>query len=158
ASCIAAWSCLLGFGPTRLRKVMVVSWVEWIVNVSIVTAAAMRFGRFALQDFMVCRAGLIRGFLSRSSACVSSASWPGLEVPLRSPRGAPDPAAPPCIRHRRLSFTAGARQLPPARVRAPHLGTAFNRAARFGCVGLSIIFAGPLWARRIDDAHSRLTA
>jgi hypothetical protein len=35
------------------------------------------------------------------------------------PRGAPDPAAPPCIRHRRFPATAGDLQGLPERVLAP---------------------------------------
>lgn len=38
------------------------------------------------------------------------------------PRGAPEPAAPPWRRQRRLPLTAGARQGWPARVRAPQRG------------------------------------
>ncbi len=38
------------------------------------------------------------------------------------PLGAPDPSAPPCIRHRSLPLTVGARHELPFRVRAPHLG------------------------------------
>lgn len=38
------------------------------------------------------------------------------------PSGAPDPGAPPCIRQRRFPLTAGDRQNPPRRFRAPQRG------------------------------------
>jgi hypothetical protein len=55
------------------------------------------------------------------------------------PMGAPLPAAPPCIRHRRFPRTAGDRHGFPLRVRAP------QRAARFFgnfscCIGLRLEF------------------
>jgi hypothetical protein len=57
-----------------------------------------------------------------------SAIAPALKRPcLRAFRfaiGAPDPAAPPCMRHRLLPPTAGARQAPPDRVLAPQRGLA----------------------------------
>jgi hypothetical protein len=40
------------------------------------------------------------------------------------PRGAPEPAAPPCIRHLFFPFTAGAWHGVPERVRAPQRGLA----------------------------------
>ncbi|MBR0955869.1 hypothetical protein JQ566_00825 [Bradyrhizobium japonicum] len=40
------------------------------------------------------------------------------------PNGAPDPAAPPCMRQRGLPRTAGAEQAKPLRVPAPQRGLA----------------------------------
>jgi hypothetical protein len=40
------------------------------------------------------------------------------------PLGAPEPAAPPCMRQRVLPCTAGERQAPPERVLAPQRGLA----------------------------------
>ena len=70
-----------------------------------------RFGRFPDQ--------LSHGFafgnrLARERPPRLSAFW--------FPAGAPDPCAPPCIRHRLLPCTAGERHALPLRVLAPHRG------------------------------------
>ena len=44
---------------------------------------------------------------------------PCLKLPLRFPRGPPDPFAPPCIRHLERPLTAACLQARPALVRAP---------------------------------------
>ena len=61
----------------------------------------------------------VRIFALRSSSFFVKA--PCLRA-LVLPRGAPEPFAPPCIRHRLLPATAGERQGAPERVRAPQRG------------------------------------
>lgn len=58
----------------------------------------------------------------RRSAIAARVCSPCRYAPFRSPLGAPLPSAPPCIRQRRLSFTAGDRHADPSRVFAPHFG------------------------------------
>jgi hypothetical protein len=77
--------------------------------------------------------------LSRLAAFVRS---PFRKAPFRGPSGAPEPNAPPCIRHRRLPWTEGAWHARPDLVRAPQRGEAFRRNSQ-GPVGhtfLSFIF------------------
>ena len=57
----------------------------------------------------------------RRSAFLSRVNRPCLSAFL-FPSGAPDPGAPPCIRQRRFPLTAGDRQNPPRRFRAPQRG------------------------------------
>lgn len=67
---------------------------------------------------------------------------PCRHIPLRSPEGAPEPLAPPCIRHRALPFIAGQRHGFPARFRAWQSGALVNSLGwRF--MGLSVIFTFP---------------
>jgi len=69
------------------------------------------------------------------------------------PMGAPLPAAPPCIRHRRFPRTAGDWHGFPLRVRAPH------RGARF--MGSFSRCASPLLSAptsRGDGTYDRLSA
>jgi hypothetical protein len=65
---------------------------------------------------------------SRRSAKASRVNRPCLRA-FWLPRGAPDRAAPPCIRQRLLPLTAGDMQALPERVLAPH-----NRLANIGPV------------------------
>ena len=46
----------------------------------------------------------------------SSVQPPCFQAPLAAPFGAPEPTAPPCIRHTRFPLTAGDRQQPFCRV------------------------------------------
>jgi phage tail protein X len=55
-------------------------------------------------------------------------------------RGAPDPAAPPCMRHRLFPLTAGAMQALPERVFAPQRGLASIGPVLRRCV--AIAFSG----------------
>jgi hypothetical protein len=56
------------------------------------------------------------------------------------PRGAPDPAAPPCIRQRRFPATAGDMQGFPERVLAPHRKLESIALVLRRCLPLSFLF------------------
>jgi hypothetical protein len=64
---------------------------------------------------------LTRSRIRRRFSMASRVKWPCLTA-LRLFLGAPEPGAPPCIRHRRLPCTAGDLQGLPERVLAPQRG------------------------------------
>jgi hypothetical protein len=91
---------------------------------------------FVSRSVVLSRALLIRT-CARMALCKSLLSWvqsPFLKLPLRLPRGPPEPLAPPCIRHLALPFTAACLHGCPARVRAPH--------RRWGCAAIRLSSAG----------------
>jgi hypothetical protein len=75
--------------------------------------------------------------ISRIFACMvlrictlSRVQSPCLKLPLRSPRGPPEPFAPPCIRHLPRPLTAACRHGWPARVFAAQRGALAKFASR----------------------------
>ena len=74
---------------------------------------------------------------SRRSTSDSAERPPCLKA-FRLPGDAPLPAAPPCIRHRRLPRTAGDRHGLPDRVRAPQRQARFMRDTAARCMGSSV--------------------
>jgi hypothetical protein len=68
-----------------------------------------------LRDFRIIALTALR---STIASAVNRPCFKAFELPF----GAPEPAAPPCMRHRILPETAGAWQGAPERVRAPQRG------------------------------------
>ena len=78
------------------------------------------------------RALISRSFarMTMRASTLSRVQSPCLKLPLRPPRGPPEPLAPPCIRHLSRPRTAGCRQGRPARVLAPQRAALAKLASR----------------------------
>ena len=71
------------------------------------------------------------------------------------PTGAPDPAAPPCMRQRDITDTAGARQGEPHRVFEPQSGLARIASILRSCVVINLV-GGRVRARASGILRARL--
>lgn len=92
-----------------------------------------------------CRERCSKALTARRRSIMSRVCMPALSA-FWLPGGAPDPAAPPCMRHRRLPFTAGARHERPDRVLAPQRGLRRIGPVLRGCSdpGRSAVIGGLL--------------